>query len=175
LIACYSMCAKRPYSAKETYNLIDPTKRSHPISLHVFSCVHTYVFTRKSSMFVCMRPCAFVRTFACVCMCVCVCVCMHHHMYIVIYACWHVCVHVCLKVCLHMCVCSVCTCVYVLFAHVCMCACKHAHMSISMFVWMHECVFQSVLECVFERVFESLFAYVCMFCLHMCVCEHANM
>ena len=44
----------RQYSAKETYNLIDPADRSHPIPCCI--CVYVYV---------------------CVCMCVCVCILCH--------------------------------------------------------------------------------------------------
>jgi len=40
---CKRALSKRRYSAKETYNLIDPTDRSHPICIHIYAnCVFIY-------------------------------------------------------------------------------------------------------------------------------------
>jgi len=58
---CKRALQKRRYSAKETYNFIDPTDRSHPI-------LYTIRLGR-------LQHC-LIRVFVCVCMCVCVCVCV---------------------------------------------------------------------------------------------------
>ena len=54
---CKRALYKNRYSAKETYNLIDPTDRSHP-TVEATRCTHVYLY-------MCV----------CVCACVCVCVC----------------------------------------------------------------------------------------------------
>jgi len=41
---CKKALQKRQYSAKETYNLIDPTYRSHPISICMYVCTHVFAF-----------------------------------------------------------------------------------------------------------------------------------
>jgi len=95
---------KRLYSAKETYNLIEPTHRSHPIrnsyvsfcrssiawpcfflSHHIFWLILNIVHTIQYVLILNMMY--SIRLFVCVCVCVCVCV----------WVC--VCVFVCVWVC----------------------------------------------------------------------------
>ena len=65
---CKRALKKRQYSAKEIYNCIDPTYRSHPIGLFGVT------FLREGSgVFVCV--CERVCLRVCVCLRLCVCVC----------------------------------------------------------------------------------------------------
>jgi len=44
---CKRALEKRQYSGKETYNLIDPTNRSHPIYIHMCICMYkSYTYDR---------------------------------------------------------------------------------------------------------------------------------
>jgi len=49
---CKRALQKRQYSAKETYNFIDSTDRSHPIAV----CLCTDLSTYLSSTYICMNP-----------------------------------------------------------------------------------------------------------------------
>ena len=94
---------KRFYCAKETYNLIDPTDRSHPIKVERRS----HSLTRKPGT---RRWTQCVYIWVCICLCMCLCVRAHQ--------CTCVCVRVCVCICAYVCVC-VCVRVYM---YVCMCA-----------------------------------------------------
>jgi len=71
--------------AKETYNLIDPTDRSHPI-LHCASVCFDCV---------CLCACASFRgiitTYPCMCVCTCVCVCVCARARVCVCVCSYVC------------------------------------------------------------------------------------
>ena len=96
---CKRALENRRYSAKDTYNLIDPTNRSHPIPARPnckCRCMSMYVHTSVYIIDVCIlthtpklqiaapHVCVSVSVFACVCVCVspslslsrCVYVCM---------------------------------------------------------------------------------------------------
>jgi len=44
VLFCKRTLWKRRYSAKETYNFIDPTDRSHPICLNMYACIYTCLY-----------------------------------------------------------------------------------------------------------------------------------
>ena len=123
-LVCKRALIKRRYSAIETYNLIDPTDRSHPIYLLVASDavgrVHVY-------MRVCVCVCVYVRVCVCVCACVYVCVCVSVCMCVCLYVCMRACMCVCTCMCVRARVCLyVCTCMYVcMCASVCVCVCAY--------------------------------------------------
>jgi len=50
---CQRALLKRPYSAKETYNLIDPTNRSRPMCIHmyiVYISGYVYIYLHVNSI-----------------------------------------------------------------------------------------------------------------------------
>jgi len=62
---CKRALQKRQYTAKETYNLIDPTDRSHPIlrihiSIPIYICAYIYVFFLHISICVHIISLSFV-------------------------------------------------------------------------------------------------------------------
>ena len=61
---CKKALQKRQYSAKETYNLIDPTYRSHPISICMYVCTHVFAFIF----------CTHIHMY--------VCICIYNYMYV---------------------------------------------------------------------------------------------
>jgi len=88
---CKRALWKRLYSTKETYNLIDPTNWSHPISLihiHTFSCMclYTCLYTCMCLQYIsqtCVYMYIYTRVYSCVCL------------YIYIY------IHVSVYICMH--------------------------------------------------------------------------
>jgi len=69
---CKRALSKRRYSAKETYNFIDPTDRSDPISMRIRTVVYT------------LHMCVCVSVVYTLHMCVCVCIlhtCMQPNLY----------------------------------------------------------------------------------------------
>jgi len=56
-LLCKRALYKRRYSAKETYNFIDPTDRSYPIVrvfVDFYGCIYVYVCMDSNILYVCM-------------------------------------------------------------------------------------------------------------------------
>jgi len=150
---CKRALQKRRYSAKDTYILIDPTDRSHPI---LKECVNVNNGDNESVEFlhrpggeifsacVCVCVCVCVSVFMCVCarvcvcvfMCICECVVLHpilrfyqpvdRHVLVCMCVCVCACVCMCVRARVRLCVCvrvHVCACVCACACDVCVCVC----------------------------------------------------
>jgi len=110
---CRRVLSKRPYSAKETYNLIDPTNSSHPIALFynqfrkaLTLYVHMYIYTYiHIYIYIYIYICVYIYTYMYVYICryvyiytlyiyTYIHICMYIHIYTHTYIYIHICMYV---------------------------------------------------------------------------------